>query len=67
MADVLTLFGVFAEGIILTAAFRLSCAGIAEGLFWESILSLGLGVAVTVIPRVAKMLATALASDFFGL
>ena len=28
---------------------------------------LGLGAAVTVMPLVAKMLATALASDFFGL
>lgn len=59
-------FADFDDGIILTAAFKLSCAGNDE-LFCGSDLSLGLGVAVTVIPRVARILATALASDFFGL
>lgn len=38
-----------------------------DGDFWGCLVSLGFGAAVTVIPRVAKMLATAFASDFLGL
>lgn len=58
----------FLVGIILTALFKFIATG-GGGEFLDGGVSafLGLGAAVTVIPLVAKMLATALASDFFGL
>lgn len=60
--------GLFALGIILTAEFKLIATGGGGGVFFLGLSGLSfLGAAVTVMPLVAKILATALASDFFGL
>lgn len=57
----------FLAGIMLTAPFKFRDAGrFGDADFVGDSFSLGLAVAVTVIPRVANMFATALASDFFG-
>lgn len=56
-----------AAGNMLTAPLRFREAGNDGADFWgDSGFSFGLAVAVTVIPLVARMLATALASDFLG-
>lgn len=53
---------------MLTALFRFRATGGGGDSFLElSDFSFDFGVAVTVMPRVANILATALASDFFGL
>lgn len=54
---------------MLTALFKFMATGGGGGdpLLVASVFSFAFAVAVTVIPRVAKMFATALASDFFGL
>lgn len=59
-----------AVGIMLTALLRF-IATVAVGEAGDAssfmVFSLGFGVAVTVIPRVARIFATCLASDFLGL
>lgn len=57
---------------MLTALFKFIATGAGAGVgeadfLGDSHFSLAFAVAVTVIPRVARMFATALASDFFGL
>lgn len=63
---------VLAAGIMLTALFKFIATGAGAGIgdvgfLGDSHFSLGFAVAVTVIPRVARIFATAFASDFFGL
>lgn len=57
---------VLAAGNILTAPLRFNDEGIAALTGLEGSFSLGFAVAVTVMPRVASIFATAEASDFFA-
>lgn len=55
-------------GMMLTALLRLRATGGDVAFFGGGVSGfLGFGAAVTVIPLVARILATALASDFLGL
>lgn len=63
-------FCLLADGMMLTAEFKfMATGGGGDGTFFvvKISFSLAFGAAVTVIPLVARIFATALASDFLGL